>query len=110
MAKKTVATVTNKNGEQVIIRKKHRFKPGTRATLEIRKYMSGKKAVVKCIPKTRIEKLIREIVQNENLGPDRLSQGAIDALWEGIKPYYIFIYLFYIVSTSIFITCFFDRR
>lgn len=90
-AKKTVATVTNKNGEQVVIRKKHRFRPGTRATLEIRKFTSGKKAIVKCIPKTRIEKVIREIVQNENIGPDRLSQGAINALWEGNCSFMFFL-------------------
>lgn len=82
-AQKSVVTTVNKDGEQVIIRKKRRFRPGTRATLEIRKYMNGKNATSKCIPKTRIEKLIREIVQENNIGPDRLSQGAISALWEG---------------------------
>jgi len=87
--KRTVATtVVTKGGEQVVVRKKHRYRPGTRATLEIKKYMHGKRATAKCIPKTRIEKLIREIQQDLGYRADRFTKKAIEALWEGIHVIY----------------------
>ena len=77
-------TVVTKDGEQVVVRKKRRYKPGTRAILEIRKYSHGKRATVKCIPKTRIEKVIREVLQDSCISADRFTKGAIEALWEGM--------------------------
>ena len=78
----TDAKVIAKDGSVIHFRRKHRFRPGTRAMMDIRK---AQKSTSRYIPRAAIERLLREIAQdNTNVDINRFERSAIDALWEGM--------------------------
>lgn len=48
------------------VKKPHRFRPGTVANREIRKYQSGAKATELLIPKVAVQRLVKEIMAERN--------------------------------------------
>jgi histone H3/H4 len=70
----------DENNKEKKERKKRRFRPGTRALLEIKKFQSGEFKDKKCISRTGITRLIREILSEH--GDYRVSKKTIDAFHE----------------------------
>ncbi|KAI1706394.1 core histone h2A/H2B/H3/H4 domain-containing protein [Ditylenchus destructor] len=69
------------------IAKKHRYRPGTRALMEIRKFQ---KTVNMLIPKAPFCRLIREIIQMLNPTRDmRIQSEAINALQEASEAFLV---------------------
>lgn len=74
------------------IRKKHRFKPGTVALREIRKYQGGKHATELLIRKLPFQRLVREIANDEFSGASfpegiKWQTDAMAALQEASESY-----------------------
>lgn len=67
--------------------KKHRWKPGTVAKREIRRYQTGKKATATLVPKAAMSRLIREITQE--YGDLRFKTEAIEALQQASEDYIV---------------------
>ena len=68
--------------------KKHRWKPGTVAKREIRRYQVGKGATSNLVPKASMERLIREITQDYGTGV-RFKSSAITALQTAAEDYIV---------------------
>lgn len=78
-----VSTTVGPTGEkQIVVRKKHRYRPGTRARMEIRKYTTGKCATQTLIPKAKISRLVRELLENVKADV-RITANAMEALHQG---------------------------
>jgi histone H3 len=65
---KVTKPVAKKSSEPRIggVKKPHRFRPGTVANREIRKYQSGTKATELLIPKAAVQRLVKEIMATRN--------------------------------------------
>ena len=87
-----VKSVPNSETEAKKARKKHRFKPGTVALKEIRKYQKSTDLLLKKLP---FQRLVREIAQKYSLydGTDgtalRFQSDALMALQEAAEAYLI---------------------
>lgn len=84
MARTKAEAIRNAGGDTKP--RKVRWRPGTQAKREIRKYQSGKLASVSLIPKLSMERLVREIAQD--FGSDiRFKPDAIGALQSAAESY-----------------------
>ena len=73
--RKNLVTSTNARVEKT---KKRRFRPGTVALREIRRYQKSGDLLIRRLP---FERMVREIVQNEEHSPNlRVQSSAINAL------------------------------
>ena len=73
-------------------KKKHRYRPGTRALLEIRRYQSGSKATELLIRKAPFRRLVREIslkIPQQGLEAKRWQSSAMMALQEAAEDYLV---------------------
>lgn len=74
--------VKSKNTEGKVM-KKRRFKPGTRALQEIRKYQKGTELLIRKLP---FQRLVREIAQDFSPSEGiRFTKSALEALQEGTE-------------------------
>ena len=77
----------HKSGSGEIVKKKHRFKPGTVALREIRKYQKSTDLLIRKLP---FQRVVREIASDEST-PDgdgfRFQAAAIMALQEGTEVF-----------------------
>lgn len=67
------------------VRKPHRFKPGTVALREIRKYQKSTELLVKKLP---FQRLVRELLQEHESGI-RIQKTALEAVQEATEKYLI---------------------
>ena len=67
-------------------RKPRRYRPGTVALREIRKYQ---KTTHHLIPKRPIQRLVREIAQDLNKGDFRFSSGSLAAIHEALEAFVV---------------------
>lgn len=88
--KKTSKTAGKKFGKPVDIvqQKKRRFRPGTRALMEIRKYQKGTELLLRKLP---FHRLIREIAQDYK-NDLRFQATALEALQELTEAYIISLF------------------
>ena len=69
-------------------RKKMRFRPGTVAKREIKRYQIGKKATITLVPKAAMDRLVRELTQG--LGDEiRFKGDAIEALQQAAEDFLV---------------------
>lgn len=68
------------------VKKPTRFKPGTVALREIRKYQASSEKLIK---KTPFSRLVREIVQGIKVDDVRFQRNAINALQEASEAYLV---------------------
>lgn len=66
------------------VKKKRRFRPGTRALMEIRMYQKSTQTLVRLAPFTRI---VKEITFRLNNSGFRYQPGAIQALLQAMEAY-----------------------
>ena len=93
MARTKAAAIRHfqKGGKDRPGEKKFRWKPGTVAKREIRRYQVGKKATTNLVPKASRERLIREITQD--YGTEiRFKSSAIAALQTAAEDYLVDIF------------------
>lgn len=69
--------------EQVVVKKPHRFRPGTVALREIRRYQKSSDLLIRKLPFNR---LVREIIQSMK-GEMRIQTTAVLALQEAAEAY-----------------------
>jgi len=69
--------------------KKHRFRPGTVALREIRKYQ---KTTDLLIPRLPFQRLVREIMLETSTDKIRIQKSALDALQESAEHYLISLF------------------
>jgi histone H3 len=83
--RKQLATKTARAGPQHPLRKKHRYRPGTVALREIRRYQKSPDLLLKKLP---FQRLVREIAQQyqEDL---RFQSTAVLALQEAAEAYLV---------------------
>lgn len=67
----------------ITMKKKHKFRPGTRALMEIRKYQKNTELLIRKMP---FQKLVREVAQ-EMKNDVRFQSHAIMALQEASEAY-----------------------
>ena len=65
------------------VKKPHRYKPGTVALREIRRYQSGKKATAMLIPAAHIQRLVTELIAQ--YGDFNLKKSALAALRQAVE-------------------------
>lgn len=70
-------------------RKPHRYRPGTKALREIRKYQKSTDLLIRKMP---FQRLVREIAQEECNGDYRFQSTAILALQEAAEAYLISLF------------------
>jgi histone H3 len=70
------------------LKKPHRFKPGTVALREIRKYQKSTELLIKKLP---FQRLVREIAQ-EYKTEVRWMHGALEAIQEGTEAYMVALF------------------
>ena len=68
------------------VKKPHRFRPGTVALREIRKYQKSTELLIRKMP---FQRLVREIAQNLYLSETRFQSTAILALQEAAEAYLV---------------------
>ena len=84
---KKPSVVLNKNGKP---RKPHRFRPGTVALREIRKYQKSTDLLIR---KTPFQRLVREIALDvKSDGNVRIQSSAIEALQEAAEAYLVHLF------------------
>jgi histone H3 len=73
------------------IKRPHRFRPGTVALREIRRYQKSTELLIKRAPFAR---LVRQIVQDVSIGDNkmRVQQSALDALQEAAETYLVCLF------------------
>jgi histone H3 len=72
------------------IKKPHRFRPGTVALREIRKYQKGTHATALLIRKLPFQRLVREVTQDLHLREEkRFQASAIEALQEASEAFLV---------------------
>lgn len=99
IAKKTAAAAAGEARQGAPQRRRHRFRPGTVALREIRRYQ---KSVNHLIPEANFRRLVREILQGissdrNRLSPDgsvddmpmKMTRQAFEAIWEGTETYLV---------------------
>ncbi len=69
-----------------IVRKPHRWRPGTVALREIRKQQAS---VKKCLPKAAFERLVREVIAEVSTSATRIKPEAIEALQQGAEDHIV---------------------
>ena len=69
--------------------RKHRYRPGTRALQEIRKYQKSAELFIKKLPFAR---LVREITLDWNNSGLRWQAGALEALQEATEDYVVHLF------------------
>lgn len=85
-AAKTARTEKQHKNKQVIgggVKRPHRFRPGTVALREIRKYQKSTELLMRRLPFNR---LVRELLPRDDL---RVAVGAISALQESAEAYLV---------------------
>ena len=76
------------DGQEVIVRRKHRKRPGTKARQEVRRYQSmGKYATMTMLPKEPFSRLVREVLQNLAGSDYRVSKSAMNACQQAAESY-----------------------
>ncbi|KAK7282364.1 hypothetical protein RIF29_11062 [Crotalaria pallida] len=70
------------------VKKPHRFRPGTVALREIRKYQKSTELLIRKLP---FQRLVREIAQNINIGI-RFQNSAVSALQEAAEAYLVSVF------------------
>ena len=84
------ALKSKKQAKNSSVKKSRRYRPGTVALREIRKYQ---KSVDLLIPKLPMGRLIREIVQELSANKEyRFQRGAIEALHEASEAYLVSLF------------------
>jgi len=78
--------VVPKSGKAPKKTRPHRFRPGTRALMEIRKYQKSTDTLIKKLP---FQRLVREISNNVAGEPKKWSPVALEALQEAAEAYLI---------------------
>lgn len=71
------------------VRKPHRFRPGTVALREIRKYQQSSELLIRKMP---FQRLVREIVQEQGREDRRVSVGALAALQHAAEGYLVSLF------------------
>jgi histone H3 len=74
-----------KSTSSTLVRKPHRYRPGTVALREIRRYQKSTELLIKKLP---FERLVREIAQ-EKKSDLKFQRGAIEALQHASEGYLI---------------------
>ena len=82
--KKPIALAARKGDPK--IGQKRRFRPGTVALREIRKYQRGGESLLPLAPFSR---LVREVLNNESLRVGRIQSSALHALREAAEAYLV---------------------
>ena len=77
-----------KSGEQVVTRKKHKFRPGTVALREIRKFQ---KSTDLLFPKAPFRRFVREICQDVTTNY-RFQESSLLALQESAEAYLVGVF------------------
>lgn len=83
------AVRTGKNKKPIVEAKKkkvRRFRPGTRALMEIRKYQKSTDTLIKKLP---FQRLVREISDYTAAEPKKWSSVALEALQEAAEAYLV---------------------
>mgnify|MGYP001478908443 CR=1 FL=1 len=80
------STLTSGDNERLVFKKKRRFKPGTVALQQIRRYQ---KTTNLLFPRASFTRVVKEITQNCFSGEYRYQKSAIDALQEAAEAYVI---------------------
>ncbi|KAK9864851.1 hypothetical protein WJX84_004575 [Apatococcus fuscideae] len=88
LATKALLTGKGRGKNLAKVKKPHRYRPGTVALREIRRYQ---KSYDKLVPHTPFRRLCREIVQDFKAGT-RWSPAALDALQEGAEAFLVEIF------------------
>ncbi|XP_063688710.1 histone H3-like [Bolinopsis microptera] len=88
---KNVGTKTRKGkskGEVAGVKKKHRWRPGTVALREIRRFQKSTELL---IPRSPFLRLMREVINEVKQGPSqmRVQVGAVGALQEAAEAYLV---------------------
>jgi histone H3 len=81
-------SISSKSAPQKLLRKKRRYRPGTVALREIRKYQRSSDLLIKKLPFSR---LVREIAQ-EIKNDVRMQSAAILALQEAAEAYLVSLF------------------
>ena len=68
------------------IKKPHRYRPGTVALREIRRYQKSTELLLRKLP---FQRLVREIAQDFSRSVDRFQASALMALQEGTEDYLV---------------------
>ena len=71
------------------IKKKHRFRPGTRALMEIRKYQRSTKLLIQRMP---FRRLVAEVSNYLAAEPKRWRETALDALQEAAEAFIVGVF------------------
>ncbi|KAL9935773.1 hypothetical protein V8E36_005350 [Tilletia maclaganii] len=72
------------------VKRPHRYKPGTVALREIRRYQNSTELLIRKLP---FQRLVREIVQNRLLRDDvRIQSSALGALQEACEAYLVSLF------------------
>ncbi|KAF9007156.1 histone 3 [Cyathus striatus] len=74
--------------KEPVARKKHRFRPGTVALREIRKYQKSTELLIKKLP---FQRLVREIVHGYYIDL-RFQSSAVEALQEACEAYLVSLF------------------
>jgi histone H3 len=82
-----VATKAPRKDLEKIRRKGHKFRPGTVALREIRRYQKSTELLIRKLP---FERLVREITQD--LGEYRFQSAALGALQEAAEAYLVHLF------------------
>ena len=80
---------TKKAKDPARVKRPHRFRPGTVAIREIRKYQKSSK---KLLPKIAVERLVREVAQDVAKPDIRFQREAMDALQEAAEAYLVEVF------------------
>jgi histone H3 len=82
-----VEAVAGVKGEMVKIRKKHRYRPGTVALREIRRYQKSTEKLVQKLP---MQRCIRELAQKASPGGEiRFNKLSLDAIHTAAEEFLI---------------------
>lgn len=80
------STLTGDDKDRLVLKKKRRFKAGTVALQQIRKYQ---KTTNLLFPRASFTRVVKEITQNCFSGEYRFQKSAIDALQEAAEAYVV---------------------
>lgn len=68
------------------VKKPHRYRPGTVALREIRRYQKSTELL---LPKASFKRLLQEILQDTTMTQVRLTAAAVDAIQESAEKYIV---------------------
>ena len=84
--KKRRTTSKESNAASSEVRQPYRYRPGTVALREIRRYQRSTELLIKKLPFSR---LVREILQDSNKAAIRATKGAIEALQQAAEDFIV---------------------